>query len=63
MNTTLISQVWHTEPSKKLVESLPVQEGKRLSENESSASALSGISWEEFRGLSWIILDDEVINS
>jgi hypothetical protein len=63
MNATLLSEEWHPEPSEKLVESLPVKEGKKLSENESIASALSGISWEEFRGLSSIILDEDEIFS
>ncbi len=44
----------HPPPVKSLVESIPVQEGEKL-------SAIGNIlrnSWEEFQGLSWTIMDE-----
>jgi hypothetical protein len=39
------------EPQKILVESNPVEEGKKL-------EILAELSWEDLRGLTWILKDD-----
>ena len=38
------------EPLINLVERLPVKEGMKLSRNQTT--------WEDLRGLSWLVLDD-----
>ena len=48
---TIFTQIGHPEPIKILVGGAPVKEGVKLSENITK-------SWEDLRGLSWILVED-----
>jgi len=49
MSQTLVKSR-HPEPLTNLVERIPVKEGIKLSHNQTT--------WEDLRGLSWLVLDD-----
>lgn len=59
MNTiTSLAEVRHSKPLENLVKSSPVKEGTKLSTNDSKMHEISGISWEDLRGLSWTLFED-----
>ena len=57
MTTQSLKTMWQPEPQTNLVESIPVKEGVKLSVNE-TLSDFPECSWEDLRGLSWILMED-----
>ena len=57
MSTTQIlcsPENWQLEPSKNLVEDIPVEERKKLSENQKLLESIQDCNWEDLRGLSFV---------
>ena len=56
MNTSqCLTEVRQSESRTNLVESIPVEEGQKLS----LTNKVLGYSWEEFQGLSWTVMEEE----
>ncbi len=58
MSTIQVIRNWQPEPSTNLVESTPVKEGIKLS-NQEHFQPFLGITVDDLRGLSWMLLDRE----
>ena len=50
-----LTEVRQSESRTSLVARIPVEEGQKLS----PVQEVLGHSWQEFQGLSWIIMEDE----
>ncbi len=50
-----LTEVGQSKSKTNLVASMPVEEGQKLS----LTNKVLGYSWEEFQGLSWIIMEGE----
>jgi len=55
MNTTQIckTETWQPEPTKIRVESIPVEEGRKLSTHIEMPKSVQVYTWEDLRGLSF----------
>ena len=63
MSTIQVAKEWQPKPTKSLVESLPVKEGKKLLTVENAALKRSHLCAEDLMGLSWVLfenLEDDV---
>jgi hypothetical protein len=58
MSTIQITRNWQPEPATILVESRPVKEGEKLS-NKGNLQYIQGITADDLRGLSWMLLQRE----
>lgn len=58
MSTIQVTKAWQPEPTKNLVESNPVKEGKKLSIVDNTVPARSTFCAEDLMGLSWVLFDD-----
>lgn len=58
-NSQLLFEVRHSKPQENPVQSFPVNDGINHSKIESIQYNLSGISWKELLGLSWIIYEND----
>jgi hypothetical protein len=58
MSTIQMTKEWQPEPTKNLVESNPVIEGKKLSAADMESIKNSHFSAEDLIGLSWVLFDD-----
>ena len=58
MSTILVTKKWQPKPTKILVESDPVKEGKKLSAVDNLAQKGSHLGAEDLMGLSWVLFDD-----
>lgn len=61
MSTTqsLCNEMWQPEPQRNMVESMPVEERRKLSDSEKTSNLFYDCTWKDLRGLSFI-LDMEV---
>jgi len=63
MSTIQVTKKWQPKPTKSLVESNPVKEGKKLSMVENAALEGTHLCAEDLMGLSWVLfenLEDDV---
>lgn len=51
--------MWQPEPQRNMVESMPVEERRKLSDSEKTSNLFYDCTWKDLRGLSFI-LDMEV---
>ena len=58
MSTIQVAKEWQPKPTKSLVESLPVKEGKKLSTVDKEAPKRSHLCAEDLMGLSWVLFND-----
>jgi hypothetical protein len=58
MSIIQMTKEWQPEPTKSLVESNPVKEGKKLSAADMESIKNSHFSAEDLIGLSWVLFDD-----
>ena len=58
MSTILVTKKWQPKPTKSLVESNPVKEGKKLSAVDNLPQKGSHLCAEDLMGLSWVLFDD-----
>jgi len=55
MSTTQVfckTDMWQPEPQRNLVQSIPVEEGRKLLINNETRNLIQNYTWEELRGLS-----------
>ena len=60
MQTELVSKTRQHEPTKDLVESLPVENRNQLY-NNGIVQHHKPLNWEDVQGLSWLFINDKVI--
>jgi hypothetical protein len=60
IKTTTLSEMWQPKPLADLVDKLSVKGEKTLSKANIAIPASSGITWQDFLGLSWIFQDEIV---
>lgn len=53
-----LAEVRQLEPTKNLVESIPVQERKKLSTNKKPLESFQEFTWEDLRGLPFVLDED-----
>ena len=56
MSTTQViykTETWQPKPQRNLVESIPVEEGRKLSIHNEKLKSVQGFTWEDLRGLSF----------
>lgn len=61
MNITLTwsqNETRQLEPQRILVESIPVKESKKLSAKNSALESVQDCTWEDLRGLTFILKED-----
>jgi len=58
MSTIQVAKEWQPKPTKSLVESNPVEEGKKLSAVDNLAQKGSHLCAEDLMGLSWVLFND-----
>jgi len=58
MSTIQVIKKWLPKPSKNLVESLPVKEGKKLPAGDVESLPRSPLSIADLMELSWVLSDD-----
>jgi len=58
MSTIQVAKEWQPKPTKNLVESLPVKEGKKLSAGDVESLPRSPLSIADLMELSWVLSDD-----
>ena len=47
------TEMWQPEPTKNLVERIPVEEGRKRSTFNEKQKSVQGCTWEDLRGLSF----------
>lgn len=57
-NTQQLLEVRHPEPLEKLVESMPVEDGVKLSERNTIFEKLDTKPWTDLMGLGWVVCED-----
>lgn len=57
MSTIQVTKNWQPKPTKSLVESLPVKEGKKLSV-DNLTQKVSHLCAEDLMGLTWVLFED-----
>ena len=58
MSTIQVAKKWQPKPTKSLVESNPVKEGKKLSAGDVESLPRSPLSIADLMELSWVLSDD-----
>ncbi|MEX0640172.1 MAG: hypothetical protein WD018_02990 [Nitrosopumilaceae archaeon] len=58
MSTIQVTRKWQPKPTKSLVESNPVKEGKKLLIEDKEVLKGSNLCAEDLMGLSWILFND-----
>ena len=58
MSTIQVAKKWQPKPTKSLVESNPVKEGKKLSAVDNLTQKGSHLRAEDLMGLSWVLFED-----
>ncbi|HXV67053.1 MAG TPA: hypothetical protein VD731_07510 [Nitrosopumilaceae archaeon] len=58
MSTIQVTKEWQPQPTKSLVESNPVEEGKKLSNLGNDALSRTTLCAKDMMGLSWVLSDD-----